>query len=289
MRPPEPNSPENINDIAVLYSGGSDSTLTAYKAAQRSPRVHLLTFRRFGMVHVERSETNIPRLRERCGPERFVRPPMASIDSLFRHVTYEHYLPDLLRHGFYTLTTCGSCKVAMHLAALVYCLDHGVRTVWDGANRHMVLFPAQMPGVIDRLRTLYASAGILYENPVFHYEDNQGLNFGSFLYGLGKRDAERLRDPTRRTTGRELYEAGILPDPEVKGTPYDKQIQGRCYQFVLFNLWARWYALERGDLETYQSRVLAYYQEKLDRMQRLVNEHLRNPQGSRLRRMLEEG
>jgi hypothetical protein len=273
--------------VAVLYSGGTDSTLVACQAAEAFERVHLLTYRRLGMFNLEHSERNVAALKERYGAERIVRPPRYCVDKLFRHVSYERFLPDLLRFRGQLLTTCGLCKLAMHLRTLAYCVDNGVGTVWDGANKHMTIFPMQMAPVLERLRGVYASAGIRYENPVFDYDDDQGIDFGSFLWGLSPERGQVAEASDARTTGRELYQRGLLPEPDVKGTAYDKKIQGRCYQFALFNLYARWFALERYDMDEYRRRSERYYGVRHDRCQAVVDEFLDDPPGCRLGGLLE--
>jgi len=272
--------------VATLYSGGTDSTLAAYKAALRFDTVHLLTYRRFGMFGVGNSDTNVGPLRDAVPTTRIVRAPIIDIDRLFDHVSSESYLRDLVRHRFALLTTCGLCKLAMHLRTIVYCVDHGVGNVWDGANRNMTIFPAQMEEILAMLRDLYQLAGIRYDNPVYDYEDEQGINFGSFLYGLSP---AREPDSRLQTTGAELHELGILPQADVKGTAYDKTMQARCYQFALFNLWARWYFLQRHDMDEYRQRVIAYYDDKIVRCRELVAEFVDQPQGSRLRRLVGSG
>jgi hypothetical protein len=268
---------------AVLYSGGTDSTLVACMAAERFERVHLLTYHRLGMFDVEHSERNVAALKSRY-PGRIVRPGIMPVDALFRHVSYEHYLGDLLRYRGQLLTTCGFCKLAMHLRTLVYCVDQGIGTVWDGANVNMNIFPMQMEPILARMRQLYERAGIRYENPVFNYEDDQGTAFGSFLWGLSPQRADAPATP-KHTTGQALFERGLIPEPDVKGKAHDKTIQGRCYQFALFNLWARWYALERYGLEEYQRRTEVFYGVKLDRAGAMVDELLADPHGGRLRRL----
>ncbi len=57
---------------------------------------------------------------------------------------------------------------------------------------------------------------------------------------------------------------------------------------VLFNLWARWYYLQRCDMERYRDEVRAYYADQVDRCVRLVTEHLDAPGHSRLRSLCEE-
>ncbi len=257
--------------VAVLFSGGTDSTCTAVLAAERFSRVHLLTFQRFGMFGVERSETNHRKLQDIFGPDKFVRPELMPVDRIFRHLSYSGYLRDLRRHGMLLLTTCGVCKLAMHLRALVYCLDNQVHHVYDGANRNMYIFPAQMGSVLDLLRSLYDAHGVTYENPVFDYADPQGMNFGSQVFGLSPKRAEQARKAPE-STGDRLQRLGILPSADVKGTEIDKQMQARCYQFVLFNLFVRWYFLERYDYDEYVRRVGSFYDDKIRQCRHLLGD-----------------
>jgi hypothetical protein len=280
--------PPRDDRVALLYSGGTDSTLAAWKAAERFGEVHLLTYRRLGMFGVENSETNLALMRERFPPGRFVRPPVMPVDRLFRHTSYDRYLRTLAKHGLMVLTTCGLCKLAMHLRTLVYCVDHGVGHVWDGANKNMTIFPAQMAEVIELMKELYAAAGVRYDTPVYDYEDDQGINFGNFVYGLSPARDEAPAPRIGRTTGEELYELGILPEPDVKGKPHDKIMQGRCYQMVLFNLWVRWYVLERRSLDVYRRQAVAFYADRIGRYRPLVDELVRDPAQARLRHLIEE-
>jgi hypothetical protein len=278
----------NGRETVVLYSGGTDSTLVALKMAEEFDRVHLLTFRRFGMFDIDHSEMNFQKLVERFGPEKFVRVrPYPRVDKLFRHLTYERYWRNLFRHGFFNLTTCGICKLSMHLRTLVYCHRHGVDHLCDGANQGMSIFPAQMERVLARMRALYAKYGVEYANPVYDYEDSQGLSFGSRLYGTNK----SRPDPVAlgmKTAGVELFEKGMLPAPDVKGTPYDRKMQARCYQFALFNVFARWYYFQKHTYAEYVERVDRLYSEKIDLCDRLLEEYVRSPEGSRLSALLED-
>ena len=251
-----------MSEVAVLFSGGTDSTCTAVMAAQQHDRVHLLTMRRYGMFGVEKSDTNFHKIAEMFGEDRFVRPDLMGVDRLFRHLSYGTYFRDLRRHGLMNLTTCGVCKLTMHTRAVVYCLQNGVDRVWDGANRNMYIFPAQMEGVMGLLRDMYARYGIEYENPVFEFEDPQGMNFGSRVYGLNPA-REETADRASQSTGEVLRGMGILPSADVKGTEIDREMQARCYQFVLFNVFARWYFLERYDYAEYARRVQAFYDDKV--------------------------
>jgi len=157
------------NRAVVLYSGGSDSTLAAALAMEEFDKLHLLTFSRFGIFGIERAEVNVRKLEARFGAER-IEHHLIDIDRLFEKVSYDRYLGTLRRHGFLVLSTCGLCKLAMHLRALLFCLDHGVEVLLDGANRAMDIYPAQMKPVIERMQGMYGHFGIDYRTPVIDYD-----------------------------------------------------------------------------------------------------------------------
>ena len=275
------------SDVAVMYSGGTDSTYTACLMADEFRQVHLLTFRRFGMFGLDNSDTNLAKLIERWGEDKFVRPrPFPKVDKVFRHLTYERYWRNLCRHGFFNLTTCGICKLAMHVRTIGYCLQHEIRYVRDGANRTMSIFPAQMQCVLGKIRGLYQSLGIDYGNPVYDYDDSQGLSFGSRIFGTNQERPDPLA-AGMVTTGTKLYELGILPAPDVKGTEIDRAIQARCFQFVLFNVFVRWYYLQLHTYDEYAEGVERYYGEKIALCESLLNEYRKSPESSRLAKLLE--
>ena len=282
MRPTVPGS-----DAAVLYSGGTDSTFVALLMAEEFDRVHLLTYRRTGMFGVENSERNVERLIAHTGPGRFVRPrPYPCVDGIFRHLSYHDYRGNLRRHGFFNLTTCGNCKLAMHVQSILYCAANGVGTLRDGANRGMTIFPAQMAPVLPMIRALYERYGVEYDTPIYDLEDSQGLDFGSRLHGLSKQRPDPLASGMR-TAGTELYQRGLLPAPDVKGTPEDRKMQARCYQFALFNVFVRWYYLQRHSYDDYVAGVVRYYSEQIAHCRGLLDEHFEAPGRSRLARLIE--
>ena len=61
-----------VNEVALLYSGGTDSTYTATLMTKIYDRIHLLSYDRFGFSNAEYSRVNIHKLKEKFGEERFV-------------------------------------------------------------------------------------------------------------------------------------------------------------------------------------------------------------------------
>lgn len=273
--------------IAVLYSGGTDSTLAAALSAERFRRVHLLTYDRFGLFSTGNAAKAAAQLAERFGPER-VTHAILPVERLFRHLCYERYPAMLRRHGFFLLSVCGLCKLAMHARTVVYCLDSGIAAACDGANQGMRLFPAQMAPVLAQLRAFYARFGIRYENPVFDYdapEEGGFLKKENLAMIRPFADAPALGPPARGergTTGRRLWELGLAPAENIKGTPYDRGRQPRCFQFVLFNIFARKYYLAGHSEEEYRAATVALARDKLAMLGDLVEAYRRGGAGAEL-------
>jgi len=195
-------------------------------------------------------------------------------DGLFRHASYERYLTNLARHGFFVLSTCGLCKLAMHVRTIVYCLDHGLKNVCDGANKGMDLFPAQMECVIDEIKKLYAKFGIVYTNPVFDYEPPAEDGFlEKDNLALIKPAQEEPGGGAERTAGRRLRELGLAPADNIKGTPYDRERQPRCFQFILFNIFAKKYYLASHSAAEYREGTLSLFRDKIQHFAQLLDKY----------------
>jgi hypothetical protein len=255
--------------IVVLFSGGTDSTLTAALVQQEYRTVHLVTYDRVGFHATENTRVNAQMLRDRYGEDRF-RHEIINIDRLFKWVSYERYFWNLRRHGFFLLSTCGLCKLAMHMRTIVYCLDNGVRHVSDGANQGMTMFPAQMRPVIEEVRKMYDRFEIRYSNPVFEFEAPEDGSFIEaanlqFLERFHERDSDPSEEQERQTPGFLLYKLGLAPAPNVKGSKYDRARQPRCFQLILFNIFALKYYMPKHTYEEYTERTVSLFKDKIAR------------------------
>jgi len=251
-----------MKKVAIMYSGGTDSTAATALLAPEFDDIHLLTFDHSGLKNVTNSGRNIPTLKEHFGAEKF-RHVIIDIDDLFRAVVYADYWKSLHVYGLLNLTSCGQCKLSMHLRTLIYCLDNGIATVADGANKNMSHFPAQMIGVLELLRQMYQRFGITLVNPVFEMDQPEDLDWAHKL-GLASLAGKTKDNKNRQTTGRLLYEQGILPAENVKGTPVDRQMQARCFQLILLNLFALGYFIPTHGMEKYQEAIRRFYAERIE-------------------------
>jgi hypothetical protein len=278
------------DECVILFSGGTDSMLAAALQQERFRKIYLVTYDRFGLYATENTKINAKLLRDKYGADR-VEHRIINIDNLFRYVSYERYWHNLFKHRFMVLSTCGLCKLAMHVRTVKFCQDLGITHVSDGANQGMNMFPDQMPGVIAELQKMYRHFGIEYSNPVFaHSPPEEGnfikmdnLNMLSSLANQGQEDdSAAARKRREGTTGYALYQKGLAPLPNVKGTPYDRQRQPRCFQFMLFKIFVNKYFLEKYTHEEYIRRTHKFFAEKIHKMIELLG-----PDAEKLNRIIE--
>jgi predicted subunit of tRNA(5-methylaminomethyl-2-thiouridylate) methyltransferase len=256
-------------DIVVLFSGGTDSTLTAIQAGSvTNGKVHLLSFYRFGIFSIENSNFNADNLKQRFHDKYLHK--IIRVEKLFRYFSYEKYLRNLLRHKAQVVSVCGLCKLSMHVRAAVYCIDHGILEIMDGANRHMDIYPAQMDSVVKLLKEMYARIGINYSNPVFDLDEPEDIGFREKIsfHDVDEEIYKKIfslqdnKSSDGDTSGKRLFEMGFFPSENVKGSGFDRKIQARCFQFIITQLIAKWlYNYELDD--RYKRDTKAFFKEKI--------------------------
>jgi predicted subunit of tRNA(5-methylaminomethyl-2-thiouridylate) methyltransferase len=264
----------NANTCVILFSGGTDSTLAAALQEEHFQEIHLLTFDRLGIASVENSKINAQMLIDKFGKDR-IKHIIINIDKLFKHISYENYLKNIKKHGLMNLSTCGLCKLSMHIQTISYCNENGITSVADGANQGMDMFPAQMKPVIDQMKALYLNFGIIYSNPVFDYEFPDEGSFlsmenANMLVSLPKKNIEK--ESKKMTAGRVLYEKGLAPLPNVKGSDYDRKRQPRCFQFILFKTFANKYFLADNTYDEYVEKTVDFFDDKIKVAEEVLRE-----------------
>ncbi len=273
-----------------MFSGGTDSTLAAALEAKKFDKVHLLTYKRFGLFSVNNSQLNVQKLKDKFGEDKFIS-HIVIIDKLTEYVFYERYLYNLRHHGFFLLSICGLCKLAMHIRTLIFCLDHNIGNVSDGANQGMYLFPEQISTVIDELKKLYAKFGINYNNPVFNYDPPKNIGFADRFHLesiLKEKDPQKPSMKTKaRTTGCQLHELGLMPSENVKGTELDRRMQPRCFQFILFNIFIKWYYLYDHSYEEYVKANVKLYKDKISHLTNTLEDYVQKRKHSRFYKLIE--
>lgn len=266
-------------EAVILYSGGTDSTCAASLIAQQFDRIHLLTYKRLGLFSVDNVKINVERLKRKFGEEKFIH-SLFLIDTIFKEVSYNRYWHYFRKYGFFLLSTCGLCKLAMHVRTILYCRDNNIKFVFDGAHKGMEYSSDQMREVMDEFKKMYVCYGIEYNSPVYEFDSPDGIGWIDKL-GLEVKtifnDAER--DTTTKkagyTTGDRLFEIGLFPQRNVKGTFFDRQMQARCFQLVLFNVFVYWFFIPRYGADKYKKISQFFYQEKIKDAQFFLDTYIR--------------
>lgn len=119
--------PEKKESVALLFSGGTDSTYAACRLSDTFSTIHLFTYERQGFFGSRIVLCRVAKLRARFPHARFIH-HFIDYDAFYRDLAYKHYLYNLSRHGLLVLATCGFCKVAMHWRNLIYCTTITSRT-----------------------------------------------------------------------------------------------------------------------------------------------------------------
>jgi 7-cyano-7-deazaguanine synthase in queuosine biosynthesis len=196
-------------EVAVMFSGGTDSMLAAAIGAETFRRVHLLTFHTSQMSHWDRSRIGAQVLREHYGRDKVVH-RIIDNDALFRRLYLGNYLRDLRKYGLYlTCLVCPACGVGFHVRSLVYCREQGCRYVWDGLQSEGTdehIYPGLHPGVQSRITEFCRDYGVIRESPVY---DISRTDYVLYEKGLTDRRGLKLR---------------ALLDEDMQGSEYKEQL-----------------------------------------------------------------
>ena len=267
---------DKFKTLAILFSGGTDSTLAVALEQVHYDSIHLLTFDRLGLASTDNSKVNAKALIEKFD-KKSITHHILNFDKAFKDISYDNYISNTLNHGFMNLSTCGLCKLSMHIQAIIFCKEKGITFVADGANKGMDKFPAQMKPVIKLIRNLYLENGITYYNPVFkleHPDEGGFLSIENMNFLKMTPPSNKQSKETKKTTGQILYDMGLAPMPNIKGSQYDRKRQPRCFQFVLFKIYVEKYFLSNRTYEEYVQATTAFFESKIATARKLLSRSL---------------
>jgi len=118
-------------EIALMYSGGLDTTYAAIKLAEKYSKVHLLTFCNGFCVRTAASRKHVALLRNKFGPDKFEHSilSVSPIFSLFK----KNLLKDIVVVRSPLLFDL-YCRLSMETAAAFYCMERKISFLTDGNN-----------------------------------------------------------------------------------------------------------------------------------------------------------
>jgi hypothetical protein len=177
------------NATLVLFSGGRDSSLSACLLATAGRRVHLLTCNNGVSIGGDLSQHRYVELQTALR-ERLEGRTVVSSMGLFRRVALQDIESDFARFGK-NLILLGS-QLAIHTEGIVFCLDHGLKSMAAGMNKYQEHFPEQMVIAREKLRSFCGEFGIEYLLPIADFETEDEVKYRLLDYGVSTKSLEAV-------------------------------------------------------------------------------------------------
>lgn len=161
------------NAIVVMYSGGLDSTLQAYRLAKKYQHVYLLTFDLSLTIGVNNSTKNIENIRRAC-PSAHIEHHIINIDKT-RNLFWKSFADDYFDYcdGTSPAILCLSCKMAMLTETVRFCLRNGIDKISNGLTGSQSDHPEHLPEIINRFTKVMEQYGINFVNDIYHIETRE--------------------------------------------------------------------------------------------------------------------
>lgn len=151
--------------VAILFSGGRDSTLAAIKAHRKGLFLHLLSFESgLGYGGAPLRAHRLREMEERWGDEAFIHRSVPTY-GLTRQICFLDIVSDIVADRI-QLILLGEF-MAMLTSALAYCKEHALGSLAFGAVRYQSTLAEQQPMAIERFRDICAGYGISFDTPVY--------------------------------------------------------------------------------------------------------------------------
>ena len=183
------NGQDKPAPAAVMFSGGTDSTLAAALMLEEGRDVHLLTFNPGFVLFLKNSRYNAERLIKAYGADR-VQHHIFNNQKPTKEVLWESIRQDVGKYGFnMNALVCLGCRMAMHAKAVSYCLENGVPYMVDGSIQDQNTIPEQFQSTLTHHRDFYRDTfGIYHRSPI--YDESRSDNR---LAAMGFEEQEGLK------------------------------------------------------------------------------------------------
>jgi hypothetical protein len=258
-----------MSNCVVLFSGGTDSLCSAALAASKHDHVHLLTFYEESTKASPWPMENLKRLQNKYGVEKFSL-HVFSTDKIVRKLSYQDYFKNLKRFHLYNIATPGLSSLSWHTRTIRYCLDHGIKDVYDGMTKELLHLPGHMPEVREHFTKFYKSFGISFSSMVIDWDVPEDQRFMDRLI-VDRHGFTILPERKTRTTGEWLFENGILPHKNVKGSEFDRMMQHDCYPFIVYNMLVFWLFEPWIGFDTFKVRLQEFIADRIEVASQIVN------------------
>jgi hypothetical protein len=163
----EPGVEVSHAEIALMYSGGLDTTVSAAILAKRFKRVHLITFDNGVCIRKRSSLIHVADLKNKFGEDKFIHKIISSAD-LFAKIRkgiwgyFRQYNSPLV------FDLC--CRLSMETALVIYCLKNNIQHAADSNNVAQDAIFLQQADYLKIVDNFFKGYGINLIHPVYDHE-----------------------------------------------------------------------------------------------------------------------
>jgi len=259
--------------IAVMFSGGTDSTYVAWLQLQKYDQIYLVTFIRYGLRRAENLQDAVTRLMQKAPSKAKIHHQIIDIENIYQMITphqekqeaqqavlsqklsplwedahglrngRETYMNNM--HKLFMANECLQCKIAMDIAAIKFCKENNISDICDGSNTEQLDDGSQLEDVKVIARDIFSRYGINFSSPAFHIPAD-----------------ERCQT---------LYDAGITDYPDHKTKEKTHQIPSRQIQCTIPSsvLWTScifpWMVYDGQSCNDYVEMCCTYFKQAIEK------------------------
>lgn len=251
---------------AILFSGGTDSFCTAALACEKFAEVHLLTFFERSTQASPVPQDNVNKLRMKY-KNTVITHEVISTDEIVRFLSYDKYFASLVKYHLFNLATPGLSSLSWHVSTIRYCMEREIRVVYDGMTKELLHLPGHMTEIRLLFQNLYKRYNIEFSSLVIGWDVPPDQRFVDRLI-VDRHGFAINAKPKHRTTGQWLYDRGLLPHPNIKGSLFDQRTQHDCYPFVIYNMLVFWIMIPILGFEKFKLKLKDFMTYKIESAQR---------------------
>jgi len=220
-------------DISIYYSGGLDSTFTAFMMAKNTKaKINLLTFiHNYGILFTKWSEGHVRDLRSRFGEDRIIHNYYNTTD-IFKKITLTQFFKDLRQYRGHFIW-CLGCVLAMTTRMIIYNLEHCIPNAMFCSSVGGEYAVMSMPVTIIEEKSFYKEYGMNFYTPLLELnipksEERKALREDGFWLGLQFRrchyGVQPICTPGLQHIGDIVFDLHTTYDPQsVKAFIMDKK------------------------------------------------------------------
>jgi hypothetical protein len=190
MITPEANMTHAQSPVAVMFSGGRDSSLAACLLARNGSPVHLVTTASgLSLGGDDLVQHRVRELRE-IFPDEIVRWSTLNVAGLIRRIAFAEIERDFAEFKCNMLVL--GTQLASLSAGVLYCRQHDIRTLVTGYTRYQDDFLEQTGTAVDALIEFCDSLEVTLKLPVYDYESADAVKYDLLDFGASTKSLEAV-------------------------------------------------------------------------------------------------